>query len=149
MILVLVLVAILAGAGARMVGAGLDSYLTAKTLSPLADQGRLAMERMMAELRGASCRSLSQPDGQNSLQWTNSVGHQLLVFAGRGGEDILIMQVDGGEEKRLLSGVDNRTVRFEVGLDCLVTLEMTLTGTLNGGEPLFLPLRSRIYLGVG
>jgi prepilin-type N-terminal cleavage/methylation domain-containing protein len=145
MVLVLTLVAILAGAGARGVAAGFDAYLSARAVAPLADRGRLAMERIMVELRGASCSSLSRPGGSDSLQMTSNQD-RLLVFTYSETEiDTLIMTVDGGGEQILLQGVTE--FGFEIGSNCVVSINMTLSGTMNGGGVLSLPLRSSIYVG--
>lgn len=148
MVLVMTLLAILVAVGSRVVVAAVDSYLTAKTVTPLADRGRVALERLMAELRGAGCSSLAQPLGSSSLQLTNTQGQVVLFKNSQFKADTLSMTVDGGSEKVLLTGVDLQTVKFSKRNDCLVTIELTMIGSLNGGAILSLPLRSSLYLGV-
>jgi prepilin-type N-terminal cleavage/methylation domain-containing protein len=143
MVLVLTLLAILASVGAQVVAAGFDSYLTARTLSPLADKGHLAMERIMVALRGASYASLSQPTGSSSFQVINSSGQVVLFSLSQTLTDTLVMEVNGGGEKIVLAGVSS--LQFIPSGGAVVALEMTLTGR---GGSLSLPLQSSLYMGV-
>ncbi|MBF0448238.1 MAG: prepilin-type N-terminal cleavage/methylation domain-containing protein [Magnetococcales bacterium] len=149
MVLVLLLVAILAGGGARLLAAGLDSHLTARTISPLADRGRLALERMLLELRGSDCNSLSQPSGPGSLQLTYNQDQWLIFQNSPSDPQLVTMQVDGGAEKIVIEGVEANSLQFSLDQDrCLVTVALTLTGTLHGGAALRLPLQSAVHVRV-
>jgi prepilin-type N-terminal cleavage/methylation domain-containing protein len=154
MILVLLLLAILAGAGSRAMATGFDAYFTAKTISHMADDGHLAIARLMAELQETSCDTLSQPTGSDSLQFINSTGESMLFSASQTKDDTLTIQINGGLEKTLLTNVNNITFSYPNTdyLDtfgCMVTINMTLFSKLNGDDILTLPIRSAIYLYVG
>ncbi|MBF0358268.1 MAG: type II secretion system protein [Magnetococcales bacterium] len=152
MVLVMTLLAILAGAGAKAMAGGFDAYLTARTLSPMADRGHIAMRRIMAELQGSSCDSFSQPDGASSLQLTSHQGEQLIFKLSATETDSITMEVNGGGEKLVLPGVsslDFDLSPFTTETGCLVTINMTLQSTLYGGEVLTLPMRSSLYVYVG
>ncbi|MBF0445315.1 MAG: prepilin-type N-terminal cleavage/methylation domain-containing protein [Magnetococcales bacterium] len=154
MILVLLLLSILAGAGSRAIAGGFDAYFTAKTISHMADGGHLALARLKAELQESSCDTLSQPTGSDSLQFINSRGESLLFSASQTQEDTLSMQINDGLEKTLLANVNNIVFSYPNPdfLDksgCLVTIKMTLFSTLNGVDVITLPIRSAIYLYVG
>ena len=146
MVLTLTLLAILAGVGAKAVASGFNSYLSAKTLAPLADQGHLAMQRIMVELKGASFQSLSRPNGSDSLQMTSSQGDTLLFSSSPTLSNTLVMQVNGGPEKILLESVG--TVEFDIGNNHVISIDMTMSGVLNGGGVLSLPLHSSVYVGI-
>ncbi len=146
MVLVIMVTAILAAVGARGIAAGFESYLTAESLACNADRGRLAVERIMMELEGAAYQSLSQPDGSGSLQFTTSGGDTMLISASATAADTLVMQVNGGGEKILLQ--DLGSVVFTVGVDSVVTIELTVQKNLHDGATLSLPLKSAVYMGV-
>ncbi|MBF0193012.1 MAG: prepilin-type N-terminal cleavage/methylation domain-containing protein [Magnetococcales bacterium] len=152
MLLVLLLLAILAGAGSRAIASGFDAYFTAKTLSNMADGGHLALARLMAELQDSSCDNLSRPAGSDSLQFINSSGNTLFVNASQTQNDTLTIQINGGLSKTLLSNVNNVEFTYSDNAynhGCLVTIKITLFKTLNGAEVITLPIRSAIYLHVG
>ncbi len=147
------LLAVLAGAGAKAMSGGFDAYLTARTISPLADRGHIAMKRIMAELQESSCDTFSQPDGASSLQLTNHQGELLLFKLSTTENDTVTMEVNGGGEKIVLPSVSSLdfayTHDFTTETGCLVTINMTLYTTLYGGEVLTLPMRSGLYVYVG
>lgn len=141
MVLVIVLVSILVGAGGRLLAMGFETYLTGRSLTALAEPGRMAMERIMVEVRGAGCLTLSQPMGNDSLQMVNNRGHILLFRRSPTQEETLTVQEgDDGEEKKLLTGV----TAFDVQLQgCLATVRLTLRGPWGSHDrPISLPLRS-------
>jgi hypothetical protein len=152
MVLVMTLLAILAGAGAKAMAGGFDAYLTARTLSPLADRGHIAMKRIMAELQESSCDSFSQPDGASSIQLTNYQDEQLVFKLSDTETDSVTMEINGGGEKIVLPSVSS--LEFDVSpftteIGCLVTINMTLYSSLYSGEILTLPMRSSVYVYVG
>ncbi|MBF0381430.1 MAG: prepilin-type N-terminal cleavage/methylation domain-containing protein [Magnetococcales bacterium] len=152
MILVLLLIAILTGAGARAMAKGFDAYFTAKTISSLVDGGHLAISRMVVELQDSSCDTLSQPTGVDSLQFINSRGESMLFAPSPYGDDTLLMQIDGGPSKTLLQNVNNIEFSYPTNADksgCLVTMKMTIFSTFNGEDVATLPISSAVYLYVG
>ncbi len=147
MVLTLTVLAIIAGAGARIIGAAFNAWMEARAIAPLATRGQLAMERMIRELRVGSCATLTQPEGPITIQVQNSLG-EVLFRHGQSPVDGIYRREDGGGDKLLLAGVAAADVNFSISTSrrCLVTIQFVLTDTFVDGGSLRYPLRTAIHV---
>lgn len=154
MIITIVIISIVASIGVTTISSGFKAYFTASSISPLANNARLVLERLRKEIRNAqSCADVSQPAGVGSLQFTNDEGRVILVNQGVRPTNAIYMTFNGdGNEWLLAPNVEQGSLRFE-RTDCtgvtspgIVTISFTMSVNMMDGENIKLPFRTSVYI---
>lgn len=154
MVMTLVIISIVGVVGTTSMSGGFNAYLTARAIEPLANGGRLAMERLSRELQNAAtCTGITQPGGNGKIQFTNDQGKVILVNQGANPTNAIFMQFNGdGKEWILAPNVEANSLQFQVA-PCtgvlspgLVTISFTMTSTTTDGSVLKLPFRTAVYV---
>ncbi len=154
MVMTLVIMSIIAVVGTSSMSGGFNLYLTARAIEPLANGGRLAIERLSKELQNAAtCTGISQPGGNETIQFTNYLGNVILVNQGASPTNAIFLTFNGdGKEWILAPNVEARSLKFQVtpctgGLTPgLVTFSFTMTAKTTDGSVLKLPFRTAVYV---
>lgn len=143
MVITLVLVAILAGTGARVFASLLDAYLVVQSSAPVISEGHVAMERMVREVRLARLSAAPWADS-TALSFVSSATEDTIAFYQASlGEGAIVMN-HNGTEKVLAQHVQADTLRFTAPLlgDDAIPLLVTVAFTLGNG----MPLRTAVYV---
>lgn len=146
MVMVMIILMIVAGVGASFVGGGFGAYFTGQELVPLAGRGQLALERMVREIREASCTATPPTYGGTQLTFTIPLvdgGTRVITYQQAGN---LIQRSSGGGGQTLVEDVGS--LAFSAGtVPCLVVIDLTMSkAPATGGEALPLPLQTAVFM---
>ncbi|MBF0369666.1 MAG: prepilin-type N-terminal cleavage/methylation domain-containing protein [Magnetococcales bacterium] len=150
MVLTITILSVVAGLGVQFIRDVFNAYLTGQALTPMVNEGQLAMERLIRELQGATCLTLSQPGGADTLTFTNFDG-AVLSFS-QSGQTILYSSSLGGVDKVLVEGVEAASLTFQP-TDCMtgvppgvVQIHFAMEATLPSGDVVSVPLETSVFI---
>ncbi|MBF0163267.1 MAG: prepilin-type N-terminal cleavage/methylation domain-containing protein [Magnetococcales bacterium] len=159
MVITILIVGIVAGTSAVAMGNSFKAYMTAQVIAPLSGSGRLVMERIRKELRNTMCSTISRPNGDRTLQLTDTNGRIVLFHQAGTTTNAIYMTFNNDNVNWLLaSNVQADSLRF-TWTQCdgagdptpplkpgLVTVSFTMRSTMPDGETITLPFRTSVYV---
>ncbi|MBF0126095.1 MAG: hypothetical protein HQM02_02690 [Magnetococcales bacterium] len=155
----IVILSIIAVVGAVSMSSGFNAYLTAQAIEPMANNGRLALERLRKELRNAqTCTGITQPGGNGTIRFTNDQGRVVLVTQEGNPGNAIYMNFDGSPDQWMLApNVEAGSLQFQrsnCSVDVnsqplspgLVTIAFTMATPTTDGGVVRLPFRTAVFV---
>ncbi|MEO5377625.1 MAG: prepilin-type N-terminal cleavage/methylation domain-containing protein [Magnetococcus sp. DMHC-6] len=146
MVLTLIILSILSIVGAHILGNTYKAYFTARDLIPLTSQGEVTMERMLRELQGGRCATLTQPSGTATLQFNNYENNTILFNQS---SSTLYMKTNTLSPDLLAQDILANSLTFTLLSNCRVRIQFTLNAPLtsfSGGGTIEIPFRTTAYV---
>jgi prepilin-type N-terminal cleavage/methylation domain-containing protein len=156
LIITMIILSIMAGAGAQVTATGMKAYQMGKDLTPVTTRAVLAMERITRTIQGAAC-VYPIPDFTSHLSGGASVkvstpdetikttiyqdGTRIMLAEERGGTTVTAPLIgDVAANSFTLTNEPN-------GVACLVQFGFTIQKTLTYGDTINVPFRSAAAFG--
>ncbi len=104
MVITLVILGVFSGLAATMLRAGFDSYLHAQQVASTTSIGRIALMRMMFEIKGSSAQNI-QSATAGVFRFINPEGDEISFY--RSGTDLVRENITSGSSQVLVDNLEN------------------------------------------